>query len=59
MTEIAWSGGSLADDEYDEFVFRGTLDHRLEGGRIIYFPVVQSCGQDAARWIEVYSHLIH
>ncbi|WP_335623214.1 DUF1775 domain-containing protein [Aquibium oceanicum] len=29
VTEITWSGGSLADDEYDEFVFRGTASgHR-------------------------------
>ncbi|NGN42682.1 DUF1775 domain-containing protein [Mesorhizobium sp. CGMCC 1.15528] len=53
VTEISWSGGSLADDEYDEFVFRGTLDASMEGGKTIYFPVIQSCGQDVARWIEV------
>lgn len=53
VTEIAWSGGSLADDEYDEFVFRGTLDASMEGGKTIYFPVIQSCGQDVAHWIEV------
>lgn len=53
VTEISWSGGSLADDEYDEFVFRGTLDGSLEAGKAIYFPVIQSCGLDAIRWTEV------
>ena len=28
VTEIAWTGGELPDDWYDEFVFRGSLADR-------------------------------
>lgn len=54
VTEIAWSGGSLADDEYDEFVMRGSLGSDLEAGETIWFLVVQECPDGAAeRWIEI------
>lgn len=53
VTEVAWTGGDLPDDWYDEFVFRG----RLAGfapGAVVYFPVVQECPDGAAhRWIEI------
>lgn len=52
-TELSWSGGSLADDEYDEFVFRATLDASLPAGDTIYFPVIQTCGAYRAEWIEI------
>ena len=52
VREITWSGGSLPDEWYDEFVFRA---HLPEGqvGQIIYFPMVQECGSAVSRWIEV------
>ncbi|MBL0934904.1 MAG: YcnI family protein [Rhizobiaceae bacterium] len=54
VTEIVWSGGSLADDEYDEFVLRGYITPALKAGETLYFPVVQECpGGLAERWIEV------
>lgn len=53
VTELSWRGGSLADDEYDEFVFRATLDASLPPGETIYFPVIQTCGTDRAEWAEV------
>lgn len=54
MKEIAWRGGSLADDEYDEFVFRAFLTESLPVGETLYLPVVQECPDGAAeRWIEV------
>lgn len=53
VTELSWSGGSVADDEYDEFVFRATLDASLPAGETIYFPVIQACGTDRAEWTEV------
>lgn len=54
VTEIVWSGGSLPDDEYDEFVFRGYLTADLEPGTVLYFPAVQECPDGAAeRWIEI------
>jgi uncharacterized protein YcnI len=51
VTELSWSGGSLPDYEYDEFVFRATLDVSLPAGETIYFPVIQACGSDKAKWL--------
>ena len=53
VTEVAWSGGGLPDEWYDEFVFRGTLAGAAPGG-IVHFPVVQECADGAVhRWIEI------
>lgn len=54
VKEITWSGGSLPNEHYDEFVFRGTLAGDLPTGVKIYFPTVQDCPDGAAdRWIEI------
>jgi periplasmic copper chaperone A len=54
VTEIVWKGGSLADDEYDKFVLRGTLTTDLPVGTMLHFPIVQECSGGAfARWIEI------
>lgn len=54
VTEVVWSGGNLLDDEYDEFVMRGSLGPDLEVGSTLRFLVVQECPDGAAeRWIEV------
>jgi len=54
VKEIVWSGGSLADDEYDEFVMRAYLTTDLKPDTVLYFPVVQECPDGAAeRWIEI------
>jgi uncharacterized protein YcnI len=54
VKEIVWSGGSLPDDEYDEFILRGTLAGDFEVGKMLYFPIIQECPEGAAeRWIEV------
>lgn len=54
VKEVVWSGGSLPDDEYDEFVVRGYLTGDLKTGETLYFPVVQECPDGAAeRWIEI------
>jgi uncharacterized protein YcnI len=52
VTEISWSGGTLPDDYYDEFVFVGMLAADLPEGEI-YFPVVQECAKGVDRWIEI------
>src|SRR3712207_2036824 len=52
VREIAWTGGKLPDDWYDEFVFRAKLPEG-EVGSIIYFPVVQECETGVHRWIEI------
>lgn len=53
VKEIVWSGGELPDEFYDEFVFRGLLTDGLAAGEMLYFPVVQECGEAAERWIEI------
>jgi uncharacterized protein YcnI len=53
VREIAWSGPGLPDDEYDEFVFVGTLAPDLKPGSVIYFPTVQECDGAIERWIEI------
>ena len=53
VTEIAWTGGDLPDEWYDEFVFRGQLAG-AKPGIVVYFPVVQECTDGAVhRWIEI------
>jgi uncharacterized protein YcnI len=51
VQEIAWSGGDLPDEWYDEFVFRAHLPEG-EPGQVLYFPIVQECGDAVTRWIE-------
>lgn len=54
VKEIVWSGGTLGDDEYDEFVLRVYLTKDLKAGDTLYFPVVQECPDGVAeRWIEL------
>jgi uncharacterized protein YcnI len=52
VKEVAWSGGSLPDAFYDEFVFRGRLTD-FAPGTLVYFPVVQECAAGVHRWIEI------
>ncbi len=51
-TEISWSGGNLPDNEYDEFVVRGTLADSLKAGDTLYFPVIQTCATGEEDWID-------
>ncbi|WP_062206256.1 YcnI family protein [Aureimonas sp. AU12] len=54
VTEVVWSGGSLPDDFYDEFVMRVYLTADLPTTQVLYFPVVQECPEGKAeRWIEI------
>lgn len=54
VTEITWSGGSLPDAWYDEFVFRAYLAKTLPADTTLYVPVVQGCeGGAVERWIEI------
>lgn len=52
VREIAWTGGNLPDDWYEEFVFRGKLPDG-PAGTTVWFPVVQECAQGVHRWIEI------
>jgi len=51
--EISWSGGSLPDNEYDEFAVNGTLASDLKPGDKLFFPVVQTCSTGEEDWIKI------
>jgi uncharacterized protein YcnI len=51
-TEISWSGGNLPDNEYDEFVVRGTLAQSLAPGETLYFPIIQTCTTGEEDWLD-------
>ncbi len=53
VKEVVWSGGKLADDNYDEFVVSTFLTGALKPNTTLYFPVVQECEQGVSRWIEI------
>ena len=53
VKEVAWSGGKLLDEHYDEFVLQGYLAPDLKPETMLYFPVVQECEQGVERWIEI------
>lgn len=53
VKEVIWSGGKLADDNYDEFVAATYLTTGLKPNTTLYFPVVQECEQGVSRWIDV------
>ena len=53
VREVVWSGGKLADDNYDEFVMATFLTDRLKPNTTLYFPVVQECEKGINRWIDV------
>jgi uncharacterized protein YcnI len=53
VTEVAWSGGKLADQNYDEFVMQTFLTDTLKPNSVLYFPVVQECEQGVSRWIDI------
>lgn len=51
--EIVWSGGSLSDDNYDEFVFTSFLAGDFQPGQVVAFPTVQQCAKGEARWDQI------
>jgi uncharacterized protein YcnI len=51
VREIQWTGGSLADEHYDEFVFWVRLPNNP--GETLHFPTVQECREGIHRWIEI------
>lgn len=51
VVEIAWEGGPLPDDHYDEFVLVFRTPDRP--GETVYLPVVQHCeGGAVVAWVE-------
>jgi len=53
VKEITWSGGKLPDDNYDEFIFTGSLAPDLKDGAALYFPTVQDCEKGSAQWVDI------
>jgi periplasmic copper chaperone A len=53
VKEVVWSGGKLADDNYDEFVISTFLTNSLKPNTMLYFPTVQECEQGVSRWIDI------
>lgn len=52
--EVVWSGGSLSDDNYDEFVFTSFITD-FPSGQAIAFPTIQQCAKGEVRWDQIAS----
>jgi uncharacterized protein YcnI len=52
VKKVGWSGGSLPDDQYDEFIFQAKLPEDKDIMRIS-FPVTQTCGAVVVHWNEI------
>ncbi|GJE16932.1 DUF1775 domain-containing protein [Methylobacterium marchantiae] len=50
---ITWSGGSLPDDQVDEFTFLARVSDAFAPGATIHFPVEQDCASKTTRWSEI------
>ena len=49
---VTWKGGSLPDDQYDEFTVRGTLAGVTQGERL-FFKTIQTCSSgEQVAWVE-------
>jgi periplasmic copper chaperone A len=54
VKEIVWSGGSLADDMFDEFLVSGFVSgEAFKPGADIAFSVTQTCEKGSLAWTEV------
>jgi uncharacterized protein YcnI len=49
VREVAWEGGPLPDEQFDEFALMVKLP--AVPGRL-FFPTLQECGAKLVRWIE-------
>jgi copper(I)-binding protein len=47
---LTWSGGSIGDDQYDEFVFVASISPDLQPNQKLVFPTVQSCTKGQINW---------
>lgn len=53
VLEVVWSNGSLPNDWYDEFVFRGKIAGTIEPGTVLYFKTTQTCADGSVAWIDI------
>jgi uncharacterized protein YcnI/copper(I)-binding protein len=49
---VTWSGGSLEDGHYDEFVLSGSLAG-VEEGQKLFFVTTQTCADGEVKWDEI------
>ncbi|MFC3723336.1 DUF1775 domain-containing protein [Neoaquamicrobium sediminum] len=49
---VTWSGGSLEDGHYDEFVLSGSLAG-VEEGQKLFFVTTQTCADGEVKWNEI------
>jgi uncharacterized protein YcnI len=52
VSEVAWSGGKLLDEHFDQFVMQVRLPVAASN-TVLYFPTVQECETGVTRWIEI------
>jgi uncharacterized protein YcnI/copper(I)-binding protein len=50
---ITWTGGSLPDDQVDEFTFLARVTDAFAPGATVYFPIEQDCAKGQYRWSEI------
>jgi len=53
VTEVSWSGGTLPDAFYDEFVLTGLVAKSLTPETPMYFPILQDCETGSRNWVDV------
>ena len=53
VKRVIWSGGSLPDEYFDQFMLSTFVAGELQPGARIYFPVTQKCANGELRWSEV------
>ena len=53
MRTITWTGGSLPDDQVDEFTFFARISDDFTPGSSVYFPIEQDCAKGSYRWSEI------
>ena len=51
VRQITWSGNSLHDIHFDEFIFRGRVG--VGATSVLYFPVTQKCETGEVHWDQI------
>jgi uncharacterized protein YcnI len=53
VRQVTWSGGTLADEYFDQFVLSTYIAGELDPGRKLAFPVTQKCESGEMHWSQV------
>ena len=51
VRQITWSGNTLSDNHFDEFIFRGRIG--VGATSVLYFPVTQKCESGELHWDQI------